>query len=140
MTMQSYGNNIFRTTIICVDEYVNKIPVGRIYNAYYEDGVAFRGTIEFLLIIDSMLEEMKWPQAYSSHRLFRTPDEMKAPERTTVENKVGKVGTFSLRILFRQNASWQGSIAWHEGKQEESFRSVFEMLVLLNSALESSKE
>lgn len=140
MTTQVYGNNIFRTTIICVDEYVNKIPVGRIYNAYYKDGVAFRGTIELLLIIDSMLEEMNWPQAYSSHRLFRAPEEAHAPEKTAVETKEGKLGTFSLRILFRQNASWQGSLSWIEGRQEESFRSVFEMLLLINSALESDKE
>ena len=140
MTTQVYGNNIFRTTIICVDEYVNKVPVGRIYNAYYEDGVAFHGTIELLLIIDSMLEGMNWPQAYSSHRLFRTPEEVHAPEKTSIDTKVGKQGTFSLRILFRQNASWQGSISWMEGRQEESFRSVFEFLLLVNSALEAGKE
>ena len=37
MTTQVYGNNIFRTTIICVDEYVNKVPVkaGYFYNEMY---------------------------------------------------------------------------------------------------------
>ncbi len=140
MTTQVYGNNIFRTTIICVDEYVNKVPVGRIYNAYYEEGVAFHGVIELLLIIDGMLEGMNWPQAYSSHRLFRTPEEARMPEKTAVDTKEGKAGTFSLRILFRQNASWQGSLSWLEGKQEESFRSVFELILLINSALGSGKE
>jgi hypothetical protein len=140
MTTQVYGNNIFRTTIICVDEYVNKIPVGRIYNAYYEDGVAFHGVIELLLIIDRMLEDMNWPQAYSGYRSFRASDEIHAPAKTAIDKKEGKQGTFSLRILFRQNASWQGSVTWHEGGQEESFRSVFELLLLINSALESEKE
>ena len=135
MTTQTYGNNIFRTTIICIDEYSDKVPVGRIYNAYYEDGVSFHGVIELLLIIDGMLEEMNWPQAYSTRRLFRTPEEAHAPERTAVDTKEGKAGTFALRILFRQNASWQGSITWHAGRQEESFRSVFEMLLLIDSAL-----
>jgi hypothetical protein len=51
--------------------------------------------------------------------------------------KEGKLATFSLRILFRQNASWQGSITWCEGRSEESFRSVLELLMLMNSALES---
>ncbi len=140
MTTQVYGNNIFLTTIICIDEYVNKVPVGRIYNAYYENGVSFHGTIDLLLIVDAMLEDMKWPQAYSAHRFFRTPEEIHAPEKTAVDIKEGKEGTFSLRILFRQNSSWQGSLSWHEGGQEESFRSVFEMLILINSALESCKE
>lgn len=35
----------------------------------------------------------------------------------------------SLRVLFRQNTSWHGSVAWVEGKCEESFRSVLELLI-----------
>jgi hypothetical protein len=42
-------------------------------------------------------------------------------------------------VLFRQNASWQGSITWMEGKQEQSFRSALELIFLMNSALEYQK-
>ena len=46
----------------------------------------------------------------------------------------GDVATFAVRVLFRQNASWQGSILWVEGDREESFRSVLELIFLLDSA------
>ena len=52
------------------------------------------------------------------------------------EAKSGKLATFAVKILFRQNAGWQGLIKWCEGNCEESFRSVLEMLLLMNSALE----
>ena len=48
----------------------------------------------------------------------------------------GAVETFSLRILFRRNASWQGSLAWDS--REEPFRSVLELLFLLDAALRES--
>ena len=45
-----------------------------------------------------------------------------------------------VRILFRQNASWQGTVLWSEGSQEERFRSALELALLLDSALEQVGE
>jgi hypothetical protein len=45
-----------------------------------------------------------------------------------------------VRVLFRQNASWQGSVTWMEGRQEESFRSALELLLLMKSALDQKQE
>ena len=62
------------------------------------------------------------------------------PEKTHGEleqSASGKLATFYVRILFRQNASWQGSVAWLEGGSEQRFRSVLELLLLLDSALTS---
>jgi hypothetical protein len=58
----------------------------------------------------------------------------------TEENvKEGKLATFSMRLLFRQNASWQGSVYWHEGKSDENFRSALELLFLMDSAISTKK-
>lgn len=51
-----------------------------------------------------------------------------------------KLATFYVRILFRQNASWQGTVLWSEGSQEERFRSALELALLLDSALEQVGE
>ena len=56
-----------------------------------------------------------------------------APPKGEVQS--GKCGTFAMRVYFRQNASWQGSVSWLEGDREERFRSVLELAFLLNSAL-----
>ena len=37
-----------------------------------------------------------------------------------------------MRIMFRQNSSWQGTVTWVDGKMEESFRSVLELIILMD--------
>lgn len=44
--------------------------------------------------------------------------------------------TFIIEIKSNQNNSWQGSIEWIEGKRMESFRSVLELVKLMDSAVE----
>ena len=137
MALQVY-DNVFRTTVICVDKYENRILSGRLYNSYYKTGINFGSTMELLRSLEGMLEEMNCPQSFSSKRLFRPIGEKTVFEASTETEHKGKLATFSLRILFRQNASWQGSVVWSEGKQEESYRSVLELLLLIDSALVST--
>ena len=137
--MVSYGyENSFRTTLVCIDDYTNKIMRGRIYNPHRPNGVDFAGVMDLLLQMEKMFEDLKCPQAFSSLRTFRPGNgERIAPTEASKDIREGAVATFSLRILFRQNSSWQGSVMWHEGKTEEPFRSVLELLMLMDSALAS---
>lgn len=52
-----------------------------------------------------------------------------------------KGSTFVLRVLYRQNATWQGDIQWLDEKEggKRFFRSLLEMIVLMNDALEREK-
>ncbi|NLM46965.1 MAG: hypothetical protein GX200_09225 [Firmicutes bacterium] len=43
---------------------------------------------------------------------------------------------FHIRIQFRQNASWQGTIHWLDRKQSKNFRSMLEMVMLIQDAIE----
>lgn len=47
--------------------------------------------------------------------------------------------SFFVRILFRQNTSWQGEIQWMEGQRTRRFRSALELLSLIEEALELSE-
>lgn len=135
MSVQVY-NDAYRTTMICVDSYDQRILKGRMYNAYLENGIEFVGVMDFLQNMEKMLEQIKSPQSFSAKRSF-SPNAGERPVLHTEQSqRSGRVATFVLRLLFRQNASWQGSITWCEGKMEESFRSVLELLLLMDSALE----
>ncbi len=134
-----YKNGVFETTIICVDQYENKRLCGRLYNSSHEDGCLFQSTIELLLSMEAALGEKNSPQSYSCRRVFRPASEYPIVEKMQEGPREGKIATFSLRILFRQNASWQGTLYWHEGRQEERFRSVLELLLLVDSALAFKK-
>ena len=136
MSSQENYNNIFRTVTICVDEYKNQIPCGRIYDLHQDKGICFQGTIGLLQSIDTVLEEMNSPQSFTGKRVLWSEDR-KEPEAITDGIRGGKTATFTLRILFRKNASWQGVVTWIEGRAEESFRSVLELLLLMDSAMNS---
>jgi len=48
--------------------------------------------------------------------------------------------TFEISVKFRQNATWQGQILWAEKSTKQTFRSVLEMLKLMDEALTDGEE
>ena len=51
--------------------------------------------------------------------------------------KHGDIGTFIVRVQHRQNSSWQGRITWMEEDKTINFRSVWEMIKLIESAVDT---
>ncbi|MBQ9153471.1 MAG: hypothetical protein IJ130_06635 [Solobacterium sp.] len=51
--------------------------------------------------------------------------------------KHGDLGTFIIRVQQRQNSSWQGRITWVEENKTMNFRSMWEMVKLIDSALDT---
>ena len=51
-----------------------------------------------------------------------------------------KIGgsTFLIRIYFKQHANWQGTIQWLEADKTVPFRSVLELIALLNEAVDKN--
>lgn len=49
-------------------------------------------------------------------------------------------GTFVIQILNQQNATWQGTITWTDGKKTLPFRSLLELIKLIDSVLETEEE
>lgn len=47
--------------------------------------------------------------------------------------------TFVVRLLFRRNATWQGTVCWKERRCQVSFRSFLEMLLLMQDAVAGSE-
>ena len=50
--------------------------------------------------------------------------------------KHGELGSFTVRVQHRQNGSWQARITWLEKGQTLHFRSAWELLKLIESAVE----
>ena len=133
MAGKAWGN-AYRTTTVCVDSYENSVLTGRLYNPYLESGKEFGSLMQFLQEMDRALDDMAFPQAFTAVRTFApVPKALQTAPET--ERQTGKLATFSVRILFRQNASWQGSVTWMEGGMEQSFRSALELAFLLDNAL-----
>lgn len=131
-------DELYKTSLICIDNYHDRILSGRICNAYLNAEVPFHSTMEFIREMDALLQELQFPQSTSANRVFLSAQEHRVKTYTaTSANEVkGRLATFSLRIMFRQNSSWQGSLSWMEGNREESFRSVLELLLLIDNAID----
>lgn len=124
--------------LVCIDSYDNQVMKGRICSS--QDTCCFKSTIQFLSEIEALLDENQMPQAYNSRRSFTDTELRRYVDRSIYSPSKGSAATFELHILFRQHSSWQGSLIWKEKKLEHSFRSVLELLMLMDSALCSKSE
>ena len=138
MTSRAWGAE-YRVTTVCIDSYENGVPVGRFYNPYLEDGRTFRSMTQFLIEMERTLDTMDFPKAFTAARSFATPPiHITGPPGE--QTRQGKLATFTVKVLFRQNASWQGTVLWTEGRREQSFRSVLELILLMDSAMQVEEQ
>ena len=49
-----------------------------------------------------------------------------------MEQETGARRTFVIHILNQQNATWQGTVTWLDGKQTRPFRSALELFGVLD--------
>lgn len=52
-----------------------------------------------------------------------------------MKNSLNK-GTFIIKVLNRQNSTWQGTVTWVEEQKVQNFRSALELLKLIDGALD----
>ncbi|SFQ36104.1 hypothetical protein SAMN02910358_01761 [Lachnospiraceae bacterium XBB1006] len=129
----------YRNTIVCIDSYEERILKGRVYNPYVNGEIGFVSLMDFIHVIEGMLEKMNFPQAYETKRTFQGKGDDDFVVQTCDPTVRGRIATFELKIFFRQNASWQGTLGWLDKKEEESFRSALEMMILMDSALQGEE-
>ena len=128
-----------RRLTVCVDSYENGVLQGRFYNAIQEME-CFESLMQFLHGVEMALENQQMPQSFTTLRKFS--DLLPRGDATVASGSIrkGKIATFEMHVLFRQHTSWQGQIIWRERQMEQSFRSVLELVLLMDSALRSQKE
>lgn len=135
-------------TCICVDSYENGSMQGRVTNPASDRQEKFNNVVSLLKILNDIYDNGEYPQATMKCRSFaskKVEEEKSRPEPAAKPSKPvmntlsqrGKLATYRLRIMFRQNASWQGTLTWVEKNKEESFRSALEMLMLIDSSFEA---
>jgi hypothetical protein len=84
--------------------------------------------------MDSLMDNANFPQHCVAPRAFQSAHTGFLPQETN-EKPSRPLATFDINVMFRQNASWQGSILWRNRKLESRFRSVLELVGLMDDAL-----
>ena len=123
-----------RKITVCIDSYEDGVLQGRFYGS---DGSAqaFSSLSRFLLLMEEMLEITNEPQSDTLRRSFSALLLQQGSGIHWSSIPKGSLATFELQVLFRQHSSWQGLLFWKEQHREQSFRSVLELILLMDSAL-----
>lgn len=112
-------------TVLCIDTYQNGVLRGRLFGPDSQER-PFNSLSRFLAMMDSMLDEAPLPAC--------------PPHSFPASIPKGSRATFELQVLFRQHSSWQGTVLWKEQQRRQNFRSVLELISLMDSALSPAEE
>ena len=140
--VRSTANDV-NSARICIDYYDNGIPKGRIFPVSQDSAIDFVGWMTLIKELNRFMDVYDFPQAGMKLRAFQLSIQgVKGKDEGLTKTKQvanewvrGNLATFKLRILFRQNATWQGTLHWRERGKEERFRSVLELMSLVDSCL-----
>jgi len=129
---------------VTISSYVDGEINGQLSNAYDKKIYKFSSMWNMISIMDTVFDEYAFPQASHKIRSFtgrESADDMGKKVSPVEASENGNAAihsraNFIIHVFYRQNATWQGEILWVEGKQEQKFRSVLEMLRLMGSVLE----
>jgi len=147
MTGRAKVTENLKTVLVCVDSYEDTCMTGMLYHSSLDEGKSFGDLMQMILMIEKIIEDTGFPKPTTEKRSFVVQDVSgKAPNIASEEKQAieaehdfesikGEVGTFKIKVMFRQHASWQGSVSWLEGDKTETFRSALELILLIDSAI-----
>lgn len=125
------------TLRICVDDMTEARFSGRVFGQRLREPITFSDLNTFVAQVDALLDTQRFPQAYQQIRSFTDRESPAVPavmdkgelsDLGTVNAAEGAVMTFSLLILSRQNACWQGRVDWLDGSPQTAFASALELI------------
>ena len=132
-----------------ITAYQQGLIQGTLYSNYLEEPYVFVDLLKMISKMEEVFDTTGFPQAFLSPRSFKGGK--LASKKHQVEgsvllnqseqpNQVGNQCTFEVAVRFRQNATWQGQILWAEKNIKQNFRSVLEMIKLMDEALNDSAD
>lgn len=134
--------------VLCVDSIEGDRFRSRVYHAYNREAIEICCIEQLLFVLDELYNSINFPHPSNNERTFQEKQTDKDLKRERARimsdeellSKHGDLGTFIIRVQHRQNNSWQGRITWADQDKTLSFRSVWEMVKLIASALDTVSE
>ncbi len=135
--------------VMCVDRRLeHHQPRGRLYHAYSREEEQFDTLEQLLARLEKFYNWINFPYPGTDDRTFIGAGKEGIPhinpaERTKIMkdeellSRHGELGTFVIRVQQRQNSSWQGRITWMDRDRTVYFRSVWELIKLIDGALDT---
>lgn len=127
-----------REITIAVDEYGGKGISGTAHHGGTGESIAFQGIMKLVFWMEQTFGRMKFPVEALEKRSFqKNRDITRKPVWDTWEGarRDGTLGTFTVRVGLRQNASWQGAFIWEDTGRLYKFSSFLELVRKLEDCL-----
>lgn len=137
--------------LVCIDGRKDCDYTGYLWNPYYKSPTQFFGMFEMIKQMEKIMDDFYFPEPAFSFQPFHQSKNCHLNKKKIREvhrfmsddifkEQSGEQATFVVHVQFRQNATWQGSIEWLEEKTNRKFRSMLEMMKLMDEALASNQE
>ena len=134
--------------VLCINGSNEGDLSGVFYHSYSTESVPFSGIGQMVLRMEKLYDYLRFPYPGTNSRTFgeekkltrMTEERKKIMSDDALLSKHGDIGTFVVRVQHRQNSSWQGRITWMEEDKTVQFRSVWEMIKLIESAVDLVSE
>lgn len=137
-----YPKGTYKICVIRKNGSVNYLMVNLSTSRQYESGSIF----DMVCDIEADLSANKFPHNTIQYRAWNASETVEVSRTSTNIINIGdaredaiiqtqNTPTFIVRILYRQNATWQGTVQWMEGGQTRQYRSLNELLKLMDEAI-----
>ena len=105
---------------------------GRLTSLSDGESYDFGDLTEAVLKMEELLNRQAGPRSSPLRQFDRTGETRRGRNLLPAKRK-GTKNQFCIRVYYRQHGSWQGEIGWQNGEQRIRFRSVLELLRLIDS-------
>lgn len=135
--------------VLCVDRMELGRISGEFYHAYQRESTRFETVDELIFGLEHFYDWINFPRQTTNNRTFTTDTLYTATPKGEREKvmtdeellkKHGELGTFVVRVQHRQNSSWQGRLTWMDEDKTVYFRSIWEMIKLIDDAINTVGE
>ena len=119
---------------------------GSVCSLYFNTGLIFRSYDELIFAIEDLINTVLKPMNSVHYRSFlkskRKIKKKQVLQMKDLHNNIvsPEKATFIINVLYRQNSTWQGTIQWVNQNQSQNFRSTYELIKLMDSALSDDAE
>ena len=141
---------------VCVEQVQDGDFSGLLYHQYADAPLNFTSATDFLGKMEDLMDQWDFPQRGLAERFFKKENRdnarkvhpLKADDDRlpieiiqdmngvrNVQNKKGKLATFVVQVVYRQEATWQGHVIFQERNEKKDFRSALELIKYMDSSI-----
>lgn len=134
--------------VLCVHQKQSGRIRGHLYHGYTPEGIFFHGYEELIKAAEGFFDSLGFPHMETGnrdirghmHRIQKKEGMVRIMRDEELLEQHGDIGTFVIRVQHRQHSSWQGRVTCLERDQTVYFRSVLELMKIIDGVLDETEQ